>query len=313
LKPIIHPSFWYIIANPTAGNGAVERRWKAIEHQLQVLGFSYSVQFTQQKGHATRLVQDALLKGYRNILGIGGDGTNFELINGIMSQTEVPTQDIYYALLPVGTGNDWARTYQISHHIETRLKSLLNPITHLQDIGHVQYYTLDDQPEQVYFANVAGMAYDGFVAKKLEDDGKPNAKIAYLIAVARYLFDYHPSKGRIVWDEAMPVEDHFYTINVGICKYSGGGMQLVPHAIPDDGLFALTFARQIPRWEVLLQTPRFYNGSLLQHSKLTGVQVKTAHIESLNEAPILLEADGEFLGKCPAAFRILEKSLNVVL
>jgi diacylglycerol kinase family enzyme len=41
--------------------------------------------------------------------------------------------------------------------------------------------------------------------------------------------------------------------------------------------------------------------------------VKTAHIESLNEAPILLEADGEFLGKCPAAFRILEKSLNVVL
>ena len=291
----------------------MERRWKAMEHQLQVLGLSYSVQFTQQKGHATQLVQEALLKGHRNFLGIGGDGTNFEMVNGIMAQTDVPTSDIYYALLPVGTGNDWARTYHIPHHIETRLKSLLNPVIRLQDVGHIQYFTMDNQPAEVYFANVAGMAYDGFVAKKLEDDGKPNAKIAYLMAVARYLFDYDPSKGRIEWDQAVPVEDHFYTINVGICQYSGGGMQLVPHAIPDDGLLALTFARQIPRWEVLLQTPRFYNGTLLQHPKLTGVQVNTVRIESLNESPILLEADGEFLGKCPAAFQIIEKSLNVVL
>jgi diacylglycerol kinase (ATP) len=302
--------FWHIIANPIAHNGAMERDWPQIEQTLQELGFSYNVQFTERRGHAARLVENALLNGGRHLLGIGGDGTNHEIVNGIFTQTFVPPKEITYALLPYGTGNDWARQYGIPHNPRLRLERLMLMNTVLQDIGLV-HFTHQGQRDSRYFVNVAGMAYDGFIGKKLMEKPARN-KPEYLLAVARYLLEYKLSKARITFDTAT-VEDLFYTINIGLCRFSGGGMQLVPQALPDDGLFALTFARQISKLEVLLQTPRFYDGSILKHSKIEGYQARSIAVTHLGDTPTLLEADGEFLGETPVTFEILEKALRVAL
>jgi diacylglycerol kinase (ATP) len=300
---------WYIIVNPAAGFGKMKQKWLKIEQILQDMNFSYTVQFTERKGHAMRLVDDAILQGHRNILGIGGDGTNHEICNGILMQQHCPSTEVNYALLPVGTGNDWAREYKISNDVRTRLKSLLEPQTVLQDVGLVHYYH-ENQEKKRYFVNVAGMAYDAFLVKNLEQN-PIRSKLAYLLSVGKYLMNYIPLKAILVYDGNVR-KDFFYTINIGICKYSGGGMQLVPHAVPDDGLLAFTFARSMPKWEVLLQTYRFYNGTILKHPKVEGFSVKKIHIESM-DAPIFLEADGEFLGETPCKFEILEKILRVVL
>lgn len=304
------PSFWYIIVNPAAGNGAAGRRWPAVEQCLQELGFSYTVKFTERRGHAIRLVEDAVLKGHRQIMGLGGDGTNNELVNGILQQTVVPSTEITYALLPVGTGNDWARGYNIPQEPRARLQRLLLGETALQDAGKVTY-NADGQPGMRYFANVAGMAYDAFIARKLEQH-RMVSHLQYLLMVAKYLFEYRLTPARLLFD-GQTVEDSFYTINIGICRYSAGGMQLVPHAVPDDGLLAVTYARRLPKWEVLLQTPRFYNGTILDHPKIKGFQTRRLRVEQLGEVPTLLEADGEFLGETPAEFSILEKVLRVAL
>jgi diacylglycerol kinase (ATP) len=302
--------FWHIIANPAARGWAVERQWPQIERLLQELGFAYTVHFTERRGHAAQLVENALLKGGRYILGIGGDGSNHEIVHGIFSQQFVPPSEISYALLPFGTGNDWARQYQIPNDPRLRLQRLLELKTVQQDIGWVQYQR-DGQTLSRYFVNVAGMAYDGFIGKKLIENPAKN-KAHYLLKVAQYLTAYKLTKARITFD-GQSVEDYFYTINIGLCRYSGGGMQLVPQAIPDDGLFALTFARQISKLEVLLQTPRFYNGTLLQHSKIEGHQARKIRVEHLDDTPTLLEADGEYLGETPVVFEILERALRVVL
>jgi diacylglycerol kinase (ATP) len=302
--------FWHIIANPMARGGAMAAAWPQIEGLLQSMGFAYNVQFTERRGHAARLVEDAILRGGRCLLGIGGDGTNHEIVNGILGQTFAPATEVAYALLPFGTGNDWARQYGIPHDPRARLERLLKPQTVLQDAGRAHFFR-EGTADARYFVNVAGMAYDGFLGKKLTQRPARH-KAQYLLMVAQYLFEYKLSRARISFDNQQ-VEDFFYTINVGLCRYSGGGMQLVPHAVPDDGLFALTFARQLSKLEVLLQTPRFYNGSLLRHSKVEGHQAKSIRVESLDGAPIFLEADGEYLGEAPATFEILEKALRVVL
>lgn len=302
--------FWHIIANPTAHGGAMERDWPKIEAALQALGFSYNVQFTARRGHAAQLVETAILNGGRHLLGIGGDGSNHEIVNGIFGQSFVPPSEITYALLPYGTGNDWARQYEIPHNPRLRLARLLELKTVLQDIGLV-HFMRDGKPDSRYFVNVAGMAYDGFIGKKLLE--KPaNNKLQYLLAVAHYLWQYQLSMARIEYDGQV-VEDLFYTINVGLCRFSGGGMQLVPQAVPDDGLFALTFAREISKLEVLLQTPRFYTGALLKHPKITGSQARSIKVTHLGDTPTLLEADGEFLGETPVKFEILERALRVAL
>ncbi len=302
--------FWYIIANPTSGGGAVRKRWPAIEQLLQELGFSYSVHFTERPGHATRLAENAILQGRRYLLGIGGDGTNHEIANGILGQTFVASTEITYALLPTGTGNDWARMYSLAHDPRQRLADILTGKTVLQDAGLVQYQR-DGKPEQRYFVNVAGLAYDGYIGQQLERHRITNP-MQYMLLIMQYLFKYRLTRARITYDQQQ-AEDFFYTINVGICRYSGGGMQFVPQAIPDDGLFALTFARRLQKWEVMAQTPRFYNGTLLRHPKVEGCQARSIRVEAVDDAPTLLEADGEFLGETPVAFTTIGKALRVVV
>ncbi|MFN0036511.1 MAG: diacylglycerol/lipid kinase family protein [Saprospiraceae bacterium] len=302
--------FWHIIANPAAGGGTVARQWPHIERLLQELGFAYTVQFTERRGHAAQLVENALLKGGRYLLGIGGDGSNHEMVHGIFSQQFVPPSEVSHALLPFGTGNDWARQYGIPADPRLRLERLRELKTVQQDIGRVKYQR-DGQAHFRYFVNVAGMAYDGFIGKKLIENPARN-KAHYLLKVAQYLAEYKLTKARITFD-GQCVEDFFYTINIGLCRFSGGGMQLVPQAVPDDGLFALTFARKISKLEVLLQTPRFYNGTLLQHPKIEGHQARSIRVEHLGDTPTLLEADGEFLGETPVEFEMMERALRVVL
>ena len=74
----------------------------------------------------------------------------------------------------------------------------------------------------------------------------------------------------------------------------------------------LTCARNLPKWEVLLQTHRFYNGTLLRHPRIGGFQTRLLRVEHLGDVPTLLEADGEFLGTSPAEFSVLENVLRVV-
>lgn len=305
--------FWYIIANPAAGGGAVKKRWPQIESRLQELSISYTIRFTQNPGQATQLAQEAILKGHRHLMGLGGDGTHHEILNGILSQQTIPPHAVLYAPFPIGTGNDWSRTYQIPKDPNLRLKNLLNPIVELQDAGKIEYLDPLGNLASRWFINVAGLAYDGFVAKKMLENGKSSSSLVYLFAVAKYLFEYKPSSAIIQFDQHDPIKDQFYTVNIGICKYSGGGMQLVPHAIPNDGLLALTFARKMPKREVLLQTPRFYNGTLLNHPKVTGLQTKNISIiPDFSSEHLWLEADGEFLGAAPATFQVFNNVISVV-
>lgn len=306
----VETPFWYIIANPAAHGGAMEKSWPKIEQALQAAGLSYTVQFTQQRGHAIRLVEDILLKGGRYILAIGGDGTNHEVVHGLFAQKFVPPSEVTYALLPFGTGNDWAREHKIPFDVPARLERLKNPQIAFQDIGHVTFQK-EGNPDSAYFVNVAGMAYDGYIGKKLLEHPASN-RVQYLLMVAQYLFAYKLAPGRIYFD-GRQADDFFYTINIGLCRYSAGGMQLVPQAVPDDGLFALTFARKLSKLEVLLQTRNFYNGTLLRHPKIEGCQARSIRVEHTGKTPILLEADGEFLGETPVEFTLLEKALRFAL
>lgn len=315
--------FWYLIVNPAAGGGAVKRLWPRIERDLQKLGFSYTVKFTEGKMHAARLAEDGILKGYRKIMAIGGDGTVHEVANGILGQDFEPSRNITLALLPIGTGNDWARQWQLSGSPTDILKKIQAENIAFQDVGLIRFLK-DGQPAERFFINVAGLAYDGFIAREAEQQQtKTSSPLSYYSLIIKCLWKYELGRALLKFSpspalpdlsgEGVVVEDHFYTINIGLCRFSGGGMQLVPQAIPDDGLFALTFARRLPKWEVILQTARFYNGKLGEHPKVTCTQARAVKVENLPDQPlVLLEADGEFLGEAPAEFVLLEKALKVI-
>ncbi|MFK8103399.1 MAG: diacylglycerol kinase family protein [Saprospiraceae bacterium] len=305
-------STWYIILNPVAGQGAAKKKWPLIAEQLQIATIPYVIHFTESSGHAINLVTNAITQQYRKILAIGGDGTNNEVVNGILSQNLVPSTDITYALFPIGTGNDWVKHYKIPTQLSQWFSYLKKGKTSLQDIGLVKYQA-GQQRKQRYFTNVAGMAYDGFIAKTLSEKKQPvTNQLVYLSLVFRCLFRYKLQPLRITFDEGV-YEGYCYTINVGICKYSGGGMQFVPHAIADDGLLALTIAGKLSKLSVLLNTPRFYTGTIDQHPKVETYQSKKISVEALGNQEAELEVDGEFLGTTPVQYHILPKALKIII
>ncbi|MFN7115430.1 MAG: diacylglycerol/lipid kinase family protein [Saprospiraceae bacterium] len=303
---------WYIIANPAAGKNAVARRWQALEAFLKQYLPDHEVALTTHRAHATMLAQEAIQQGYRHIIAIGGDGTNFEVINGILQQSVVPATEITYALLPVGTGNDWIRTHRIPKNWQHWQQMLKAGKTLLQDVGVVHYFN-KGKPAQRYFVNVAGLAYDAFVVQYAERYKRWIIhKILYLFMVVRCLFKYRLTRARVSFN-GQHIEDYFYTINAGIGRYSGGGMRLVPHADPTDGQLALTVARRVSKLGVLLNTYRFYNGTLGEHPQIDLYQTNAIRVEPLEEQPLWVEADGEFLGDTPADFSLLPQALKIIV
>lgn len=301
-----------MIVNPRAGNGAVEKQWPRVRTLLEHHLAATDVQFTEGPGHAIALVEKAIAAGYRQILAVGGDGTNHEAINGIIRQQTCPSTDLMYGLIPIGTGNDWRRTYRIPRKPGKWIPQIARQETVFQDVGKLTY--VSDSGEQIrYFTNVAGLAYDGFIARYAgENPGRIANKFGYLLAVVRCLFQYELQKARVEFNDRR-IEKDCYTINAGICPYSGGGMRLVPHARPNDGLLALTIAGPVSKLGVLLNTPRFYNGRLHRHPKVDLFQTEHIQISSLDRRPIPVEADGEFLGYTPVQIEIIPRALRILV
>jgi len=302
---------WHVILNPVAGNGRAAKQWTSIHRLLQEAGIEFDHTTSTARGDATNIARDIIKQGGRHIIGIGGDGTNNEILNGIM-QSSVPTSSITYGVIPVGTGNDWIRTHQIPKNARKAIQLIKAGKTRLQDVGLVTY-TSEGQQKERYFMNVAGMCYDAICVKASEDRGIfASNKILYLYLLFSCLRGFVAPRGRVFFDGKTD-EDNYYLINVGVCRYSGGGMQLVPHSIPDDGQFALTLARNLSKSEVIRATPLLYNGNAGKHPKVDLYYAKSIRVEAPTSEPILLEVDGEFLGGTPVEFTLLEKALNVIV
>ncbi|MFK7807105.1 MAG: diacylglycerol kinase family protein [Saprospiraceae bacterium] len=303
---------WWIILNPTAGNGLAARRKVAIEQLLQKCGFKYEMVETKNKEHAFQLVAQGIQKGYRHIMGIGGDGTNNEIINGILQQKIIAPPEIIYTLIPLGTGNDWIK----QHQIPSNWKKWIPKIAKGKVISHnagLLHFHKNGKPAQRYFINVAGLAYDAFVTKRKEEVTPVFFPVLfYLWQVLVCLFQYRLRKATVEFDNNT-ITDHFYTINIGICKYSGGGMQFVPHADPNSENLALTIAGPVSKVTVLTHIPHIFLGKLHKHPKVNIYKTKAVEIRAAEAQQTTLEADGEFLGETPVSCVLVEKALCILV
>lgn len=302
---------WFFIVNPAAGKGWAGKHWPEIAAQLDLHLPGYQFAFTSHRGHAADLAENALQNGFRCIAAVGGDGTNNEAVNGLMRQRLVPLSEILYTLLPVGTGNDWIRTHGIPRDIRNWLKMTSDGTVSEQEVGIVDFFE-EGREQRRYFVNVAGLAYDAFVVQYSEQHkSRIGGSLMYLVLILFCLFKYRLSRMRVRFD-GQERTGLYYTINAGVCRYSGGGMQVVPHADPQDGLLALTLAGKLSKWGVLLNTWRFYNASIGRHPKVELHQARNISVESADDIPVLVEADGELLGQGPVRISLDERKLQVL-
>ena len=123
---------WMLIINPNAGSRKAGKDWNKIKTILTDEKISFNSVFTESKTHATELTLKYIKEGYRKFIAFGGDGTFNEIVNGIFIQKEIPTNEFTVGMLPVGTGNDWCRMFNIPIDYHKAIQIIKNhkKITH---------------------------------------------------------------------------------------------------------------------------------------------------------------------------------------
>ena len=280
---------WFVLVNPTSGGGRGKKHWPGIKTELENNGLNFVFSFTNHPGHGLDLISNAIDRGYVDFIAVGGDGTMHEAVNAIMGQQRVPHEKFCVALIPVGTGNDWARHYGIPKAYKDAVKRISEENIIAQDIGKI---ILKDQPQKpIFFNNLAGIGFDGYVVEKVHRF-KHWGAMAYLLGALSGLFTYKPFKAEI-HSEGVNYQGRIFMLIIGIGTYSGGGMRLTRDPDPSDGLFDISLLPAQNRFRILRMLPSLFNGSVTNNKTVETGVVKALTVNIHEPASATIQADGE--------------------
>ena len=293
-----------------AGGGKTKKDWPYIAQLLVREGIPFEPFFTDRRLHASIIARNKIREGYSKIIVVGGDGTMNEVINGVFAQKRLLTTEVMLGMISVGTGNDWARTFNIPSDYPGAVQTIKRQLTFIQDAGLVNYVKNGKEWKR-YFINIAGMGFGAKVVERtnrMKDRGKSGTML-YLYNIFFSLMQYRSNKAVINLD-GTSYDRNIFSLNVGIGKYNGGGMIQVPHAVVDDGLYSITLIRKIGKLNVIANLKKLYNGNIVKHSKVETFMARSVMIDGTSRLGI--ETDGESLGHGPVRFEIIPRSVRVI-
>ncbi|MBV5349304.1 diacylglycerol kinase family lipid kinase, partial [bacterium] len=301
---------WFVILNPHAGSGRGKKDQAEILKRLTKADFLYELAVSEFPKHIIQLTIDAIEKGFRRLIIAGGDGSLNEVVNGIFQQTVCPPEEITVGMIPVGTGNDWIKTFGIPNYYKEAIKVLKQEKVMRQDVGRITF-TEDDVAKTCYFANMAGFGFDAMVAEKtnrLKNKGRTGITL-YLQALGSSFLNYQTAKTHVEID-GQEIDELIFSVSIGIGKYNGGGMMQAPGAVPDNGLFQITIIRKIGLFGILRNLAGLYSGKYVNDYRVSTFQGRNISIMSAYN--IAGEADGETLGDNKFEIDIFSQKLSVI-
>jgi YegS/Rv2252/BmrU family lipid kinase len=297
-----------IIVNPVAGARSTRRKWPIISRLLERIGLTFDFDYTEGVGHAMELARIAASDGYRYLVAVGGDGTVNEVANGILHSPNAAATAL--GVVSTGTGSDFARSAGLARDYTTACSQLTSSKRLTIDVGVVKYQR-DGKTQERFFVNSAGVGFDAAVVKETARFPKFfGGTIPYVAGMLRTLVSY---KNKSVTLKMGDEEEHHRVLNVAVANgnYCGGGMRIAPDAALDDELLDVVVIGDMGKLEILKEFPTIYKGTHVNHPKVSVKKAADIRIESAE--PMLVYADGELLGECPASFRVVPAALSLVV
>ena len=292
---------WFFIVNSTAGRGKTGKKISKLVTTLNEHKLDFEIELTKAPLHAIQLAQDAIKKGFNNIISVGGDGTLNEVVNGVMLSGK--SEEVNVGIIPEGGGNDFATGFNLSSKIDKAIKILKRLNIRKIDVGKI---------EDRYFINALGIGFDARAAQISNKIKHLNGLPRYLLAVIKALVSLKPFEAEVKLDN-YTYHSPFLLIAIGNGKYTGGGFLLTPEAIVDDGFLDICFIKTITRRRLLSLLPSAIKGQHLKEPEVDLKQSKT--IEVITKTPLPFYTDGELPKlKNPLHFKIelLPKKLNLI-
>jgi len=301
-----------VIVNPESNKGRTRRKWNEIKDGLKTFIKDFKYEFTEKPFQAIEISRSAIKEGTELIIGVGGDGTINEIANGFYENQQIINPKTALGIVPSGTGCDFIRSLHIPMNLKTALRIITQSEASCIDIGRVRFNNHSGQQESRYFLNVADFGIGGEVVKKVNESRMKRKASSYLRCLISTFIAYKNKKVKLKIDgRDFPVEDYLVgTVSNG--KIFGKGMKIAPQAKLDDGLFDIVLVKGMKTFEFFRNVWRIYTGTHLSHPKISFIRGK--EIEAYpdeGEGDVLIELDGEQLGKLPASFEIISRNFLV--
>lgn len=287
-------------------NGNNHRKKKFYKELSQARKELHNVEFnvieTTAQGHATSLAFEFVNEGYTHIIGVGGDGTLNEVINGIMRH-ENP--NIVLGVLPYGTANDFVKTIKLP----ANMVDLFEAVS-IEKFSKIDIGVIDLENRKHYFLNIADIGIGAEVVQRVNRSSKIfGSNFTFFSSIARTFLSYKNQDIKCHAD-GWDYEGRTNSLVMANGKYFGSGMCIAPKADLQDGQFSVVISGDISIKDYLKNVKKIKRGEELTHSK---VQYKAASKLDLTSTESCgIEADGEFIGYLPASVSILPKKISLL-
>jgi len=302
------------VINPVAGRGVGHDAFRRVEHALLDALGDLEVVFTEAPGDATRLTREALLAATRDVIVAGGDGTVNEVVNGWFDDDGAPlAADARLIVIPGGTGSDLARTLGLGT-AEAAVAALVADQSREVDVGRVACQDLEARGTiERHFINIASLGLSGLVNRGVSRFSSMGGAAAYAAATAWSLVGWKNPSVRVTYQRDGKQKTYEGRIVTAACangRFFGGGMQIAPGADPCDGALDLTLVGDLRRRDIVLLGRMLYDGSHVHHASVTTGRVTSVEVDG--PASVLLEVDGETIGRLPASFGVRPGAIRFV-
>jgi len=287
-----------IIVNPAAAGGRLGREWSATAERLAELGLSAPVVFTEAPGHAAELAAAAVAEGVKRVVVAGGDGTVCEVAEGLHRAGGGEL-----AILPLGTGNDSARTLGVPRDFEGAVRTAIDGRCRPVDLIQI-----GDR----FVLNAIGVGLTGDINNRAAGIKWVRGFVVYLIAALSALFRYRMQTVRMVTEDRT-YEGTLLILAVHGGPTTGGGFALTPAAVPDDGLLDACLVEEVGLLGRLARLAAAMRGRL---GTMKGThELQAPWLELHFDEPLQAHLDGNSVTLEPpvARFEVVPGALKVVV
>ena len=297
---------WFIIANGLSNSGKTISVIDKAVKKLKGEKIKHNLNLTINSGDEIDLVKRAAKKGYNKILAIGGDGTVQKVVAGIVMQRSISLEKMIFALIPSGTGNDWAKSKNISSKLEECIRVLKRGKIKAQDIG-VAVIKSGNKKKTRYFVTYSGVGFDSFMLSKI-NKYKRLGKLSYLVCAIMNFLKFQNIAVKIMTPRA-EIKTSVFLFGIGICKFTGGGMQLIKNPKGNDGVLNITIAQEFSKFDIIRNFFNLFNGSIFKERKVLTLTDREVKISAKNGV-LLCQGDGEIFGYGKIDYSVIKNGLR---
>lgn len=298
-------SRYLAIVNPAAAGGKTGHLLAPAIEKLKSAGVEVDVRETSSSGHANDIARDAWREGYRKFISVGGDGTSYEIVNGLFPLSNAD-QKPTLAFLPLGTGNSFLRDFS-DRGVDYAMESLIAGRSRPCDV-----LRLTHKNGVLHYINILSIGFSADVAtlraRSFSHWGEVGYQLAIFLTLARFRRRPFPLKA----DDDQQIDNRsclFLTFNNS--KFTGGTMMIAPTADTNDGLIEFVRWGPIGRMGLIRNLPGLYDGTHIQHPL---AEVRKVHrVDFQLDAPVDVMIDGEVVTLHCQTLDVLPSALNVVV